>query len=157
AEFVEHGFAYDSAGNRWFNGPDADVMLDDAFARGYCFQMAAAQADRPSQIGLAFSPATRQRSRIDIEGAVWIDSASRTLTDIVFKYVGVTGEQERLKPGGRTLFRSMSNGVVLIDRWSLRFAVPAATLQTRMTARQMASVPLEVHETGAEVAEARWP
>ena len=38
AEFVDSGFVSDSAGTKLFSGPDADVMLDDAFVRGYCFQ-----------------------------------------------------------------------------------------------------------------------
>ena len=34
AAFVDDGFASDSAHARWYSGPDADVMIDDAFARG---------------------------------------------------------------------------------------------------------------------------
>ncbi|MGH9888453.1 MAG: carboxypeptidase-like regulatory domain-containing protein, partial [bacterium] len=98
ADFVERGFAYDSAHVTWFNGPDADVMLDDAFARGYCFQIAASERERPNQVGLAFGPSNRKRGRIDIEGAVWIDSTTRALTDIVFHYLGVDAQTERIHP-----------------------------------------------------------
>jgi hypothetical protein len=42
----------DSAAGAFF-APDADVLLDDGFAVGYCFRVATAGRDR-NQIGLAF-------------------------------------------------------------------------------------------------------
>ena len=68
AEFIERGFVDDSANVAVFNGPDADVMLDDAFPRGYCFRLADADRDRPHQIGLAFEAASHKRGRVDVEG-----------------------------------------------------------------------------------------
>ena len=151
AAFVEHGFAFDSARARWYNGPDADVMIDDAFARGYCFHIADPDTSRPHAIGLGFVRADRKRGHIDIEGTVWIDSVSRSLTDIVFHYVGLDGRSARVHPGGRIAFRTMQNGAAIIDRWYLRF--PAAKPSAPMGP---GGVPLEARESGGEVAHARW-
>jgi hypothetical protein len=150
AAFVEDGFAMDSARARWYSGPDADVMIDDAFARGYCFSIAAADSTRPHAIGLGFSRANRKRGHIDIEGTVWIDSVSRSLTDIVFRFVGLDGRSERLRPGGRIAFRVAHNGAPMIDRWYLRF--PALKPMSANDAGRS----LEAREAGGEVARARW-
>jgi len=151
ATFVEDGFAVDSAHARWYSGPDADVMIDDAFARGYCFSIAGADSSRPHAIGLAFARANRKRGHIDIEGTVWIDSVTRSLTDIVFHYVGLDGRAERYHPGGRIEFHLTQNGAAMIDRWYLRF--PAARPDR---SRNTAAWTLEARESGGEVAHARW-
>jgi hypothetical protein len=159
ADFVQRGFSYDSAGSTWYNGPDAETLLDDAFVRGYCFHVAGAEAARPGQVGLAFSPANRRRGRIDIEGTVWVDSTNLSLTDIVFKFLGTPSIVEKVRPGGKVSFRTMENGTVIIDRWALRSAGP---LQAQMDGdasmrRILSNAVPQIKETGGEVAYARWP
>ena len=155
-EFVQRGFSYDSAGATWYNGPDADTMLDDAFVRGYCFHLASPDSTRPKQVGLAFEPADRRRGRLDIEGTVWIDSTNLSLTDIVFRYLGLPTFVQAAQPGGHVSFRSMQNGTAIIDQWAIRTAGFGRTTPTRMTARQFMNAPLEVQESIGEVARARW-
>src|ERR1035438_10814569 len=118
--FVKSGFATDSAGVQLLFGPDADVLLDEAFARAYSFRLATRARGRPTQVGLRFGPAQRQDGRVDIDGVLWVDTAARALTDIEFGYVGLPPVTARFSPGGRVSFRQMSNGIVLIDRWQLR-------------------------------------
>src|ERR1041384_6005113 len=77
AEFVSQGFLVDSAGASHYLGPDADIMLDEAFAQGYCFRIAEVDRARRRQVGLSFSPARRQTNRSDIDGTVWIDTVAR--------------------------------------------------------------------------------
>lgn len=155
-EFVRRGFSHDSGGATWYNGPDADTMLDDAFVRGYCFHVASPDTTRPKQVGLAFAPADRQRGRIDIEGTVWIDSTSLSLTDIVFGYLGMPTFVQAAQPGGHVSFRSMANGTAIVDRWVIRSGGFAGTPIRRMTPRQIMSAPLVVQESIGEVASARW-
>jgi hypothetical protein len=155
-EFVQRGFSYDSGGATWYNGPDADTMLDDAFVRGYCFHVATPDTTRPKQVGLAFAPADRKRGRIDIEGTVWIDSTSLSLTDIVFRYLGMPTFVQAANPGGRVSFRSMDNGTALVDRWAIRSGGFVRTSSGRMTARQLVNAALEIQESIGEVASARW-
>jgi hypothetical protein len=157
ADFVERGFSYDSAGGTWYTGPDADTMLDEAFVRGYCFHLAETDATRPHQVGLAFGPASRKRGRVDIEGTVWIDSASVSLADVVFKYLGMPVVIDKLDLGGDVRFRTIEDGTTLIDRWRLRTGGLVPRLSGLMTARQVIDAPIEIKETGGEVASARWP
>src|ERR1039458_656170 len=50
ADFVRFGFSTDSLASATFFGPDADVLLNDAFAGAYCFQLADRQRSRPTQV-----------------------------------------------------------------------------------------------------------
>lgn len=116
-DFVERGFAQDSANTRMYYGPDAEVLLDDRFLQGYCIRIEDSERNRPNQVGLGFSAADRKRGRIDIEGALWIDTVGKALRDFDFKFVGVERALGTPTPGGRIWFREMPNGVVLIDHW----------------------------------------
>jgi hypothetical protein len=147
ADFVRYGFAHDdSLGVRVLSGPDADVLLDDGFAAGYCFRIQDATSGRPHQVGLAFFPADHKGGRTDIEGTLWIDTVGRSLRDIDFRYVGMPGNQG-VDPGGHVYFREMPNGVVLIDRWVLR------TGMRSIVRGRVNYVPVE---SGGEIARARW-
>lgn len=119
-DFIRQGFAADSADDRIFYAPDADVLLDDGFSAGYCFHIMDRERRRPNQVGLGFKAADRRRGRIDVDGALWIDTVARALVDIEFRYVGLDAREARFEPGGHVGFREMTNGVVLIDRWFLR-------------------------------------
>ncbi len=152
AEFIERGFVDDSANVSLFNGPDADVMLDDAFARGYCFGLAQPDEARPQQIGLTFEAATHKRGRVDVVGAVWIDSTTRSLVEIVFRYDGIDRRFDKYEPGGRVSFRTMADGTAIIDRWTIR---PIGAPETTRFGLVRIS-PSEMHESGGEVARARW-
>ena len=154
AGFATNGFVADSGSSRVFLGPDADALVDDEFIRSYCLSIAAASNDHPGRVGLAFEPARRALRRIDIAGAVWIDSVHRSVDELEFRYRGLESYEMALRPGGLISFRTMANGVPFIDRWYLRVVVPPDKITER------GYVPrwrLEVHEGGGEMASARWP
>jgi hypothetical protein len=165
-DFVADGFTSDSAEEATFHAPDADVLLDDGFANGYCFHIMEPQRERRNQVGLGFRPADRKRGRIDVDGSLWIDTVARALVDIQFKYVGLPVEAERLNPGGRVEFREMPNGVVLIDRWMLRLigsepdSTTFPTHEPPASQRARFGVPLTrlvLAESGGELARVAWP
>lgn len=155
-DFARTGFLQEAPGGRLFLAPDADVLLDDAFAASYCFSLAKPDRERPTQVGLAFEAAARRRDRVDIDGALWIDTVARALTDIEFGYVGLGRQVEMHRPGGRIAFREMPNGAVLIERWSLRLigahidTVPGGKDRTTLLSKAYAQ------EIGGELARARW-
>jgi hypothetical protein len=165
--FIEQGFASDSVDGATFFAPDAEVLLDDGFAAGYCFHIMDRSRAHPNQVGLGFKAADRRRGRIDVDGALWIDTVARALVDIEFRYVGLDRQLEPYEPGGRVEFREMANGVVLIDRWYLRLAGvepdtanggrrPLAPVgRSREVADGRAS-RLVVAEVGGELARAAW-
>jgi hypothetical protein len=155
---MKDGFVERVDGDWMFNAPDADVLLDEPFAESYCFHLMDLDRARPGQIGLGFLPATRQRGRVDVEGALWIDTLTRSLSDIEFRYSGLDRSVERYRPGGRVAFREMPNGLVVIDRWSLRLV--GTRLDTIGRSRSGAPITRSafiVTETGGEVARASWP
>lgn len=152
AEFVERGFVDDSANVAVFDGPDADVMLDDAFPRGYCFRLADPERDGPQQVGVAFEAASRKRGRVDVEGAVWIDSTTRSLVEIVFRYVGLDHRFDKYEPGGHVSFHTMADGTPSIDRRLIR---PIGVPEASRTGIVVVSTS-DMHESGGEVASARW-
>ncbi|HEY7394689.1 MAG TPA: carboxypeptidase-like regulatory domain-containing protein, partial [Gemmatimonadaceae bacterium] len=159
AEFVRRGFMQiEPDGDRYF-APDADVLLDDQFSSGYCFRVMERNRARPNQVGLGFFAADKRRDRVDIDGALWIDTVARALRDIEFRYVGLGPGLEHYQPGGRIVFREMSNGTVLVDRWSLRLiggkqdTVRSPDVRGRFF--NVRTVPY-ASETGGELGHAVW-
>jgi hypothetical protein len=68
----------------------------------------------------------------------------------------VNSGAERFHPGGYVSFRSMVNGVVLIDRWSIRLA--SASRDTIIDdGRLKFGYSLYAEEEGGELASAAWP
>ncbi len=162
-ECIQYGFVSEQGGARVFDGPDADVLLDDAFAHGYCFRIAKPDAARPTLIGLAFEAANMQSGRVDIAGTLWIDSVARTLSDLIFKYQGLQRAEETPGARGWLSFRALPNGLPVIDQWSLllaaprnarnpRVVVPTTLARTATDSREL----LELYEIGGELASARW-
>jgi len=165
-DFVRRGFMADSEHQEIFYAPDADVLLDQGFAAGYCFRIVSSGRERPNQIGLGFAAADRQRDRVDIDGVLWVDTLARALRDIEHRYVGLDHQIEAMRPGGQVSFREMPNGVVMIDRWSLRLigtTVDSVRTPATLTLGGQLQPPavqlrtsFHATETGGEVARAAW-
>jgi hypothetical protein len=157
-DFARKGFVEEGPRGVVYNAPDAEVLLDTAFSSAYCFRVLT-DRKRPMQVGLGFTVARGEKNRIDVDGALWVDTSARALTDIEFLYKGMDSRVDRLKPGGTISFREMKNGAVIIDSWALRLV--GATVDTVVTGRSGIVMPrqrlnLFVHEHGGEVAHARW-
>ena len=160
-ELAETGFVRETQWGRVFLAPDADVLLGDGFATGYCFSLAKPVPERPNQLGIAFAASGSKRDRVDIEGALWLDTLRRALVDLEFNYVNLGRRVEMLRPGGRVGFREMPNGAVLVDRWTLRLigsTADSVPLRTTETAPQSFQVLTRnyVTESGGVLADARW-
>jgi Carboxypeptidase regulatory-like domain len=167
SQFVHDGFTKDDVAGITFYAPDADALLDDAFIAGYCFRLIRADRDHPTEVGLGFYAASRARSRVDIDGVLWVDTTARQLRRLEFGYVGLDRSLDPARPGGRLSFREMANGVVIIDRWSLRLPVvsndsvaagysPSCVGESCFNAYTLRG-RLDAQETGGEVARISWP
>ena len=158
SEFVQAGFVSDADNGATFYAPDAEALLDDAFIAGYCVRLVKADKSRPSEVGLGFTTPSRARNRVDIDGVLWVDTASRRLQSLEFRYVGLDRRLDDARPGGWVSFREMPNGVVIIDRWSLRLPVVRKdTVFARSTREYVLRDVVDAQETGGEVAQIHWP
>ena len=156
-DFVQAGFSSAASDGRWFHGPDADVLLSESFAGGYCFHLARPDRSRPNQAGLAFVSGSRVPERIDIEGTLWVDTVSRELRDVEFRYAGLDRRTDAYRPGGYIGFRQLGNGVVVIDRWHLRLLAARADTTRDHSNRDAIRVWYDVAERGGELASAAFP
>lgn len=116
-QFADAGFmATDTAGQTLF-APDADVLLDEAFAATHCFRTQRADAGHRGEVGLAFTPARRRSGVVDVAGVVWVDAAVPSLRTLEFRHTGFDPRLDRTPPGGHIEFRTAANGLSFIDRW----------------------------------------
>jgi hypothetical protein len=158
AEFVQAGFLVENSKSQHFLGPDAETLMDDAFRDGYCFHLRDPDKARPNQVGLAFLPARSKEGRVDVDGTLWIDTLARALKEIRFDYIGMDRRILAVHPGGGIHFQELANGIVFIDRWSFR--IPSAESDTTWMAGTNSPTIrtfFGAHESGGEVAIARWP
>ena len=157
SEFVQRGFVADADGSATFYGPDAESLLDDAFIAGYCMRLVKADQSRPSEVGLGFSTPRRVKDRVDIDGVLWVDTVTRRLQSLEFRYVGLDRRLDDARPGGWVSFREMANGVVIIDRWSLRLPAIHADSVYHTGKREFVTRDIvDAQETGGEVAQIAW-
>jgi hypothetical protein len=157
AGFVSRGFLMDSDDGAIYFAPDAETLLDDAFSAGYCFRVMPADRERPNQVGLGFEASNRQRGRVDVDGALWIDTVSRELRDIVFEYRGLPPAIQAERPNGRIEFETLGNGITIVSRWQLS---PVGIEMDSVPGQRPGSVRVfgEVfrYESGGELARASW-
>jgi len=101
---------------------------------------------------------SRARNRVDIDGVLWVDTASRRLQSLEFRYVGLDRRLDDARPGGWVSFREMANGIVIIDRWSLRLPVVRKdSVFSRSTREYVPRDVVDAQETGGEVVQIHWP
>lgn len=157
ATYVQSGFYVEVDGEGYFDAPDAETLLDDAFAAGYCFRVMPRDRSRPREVGLGFEPAARRPGRVDVDGALWIDTVSRELRGMEFRYIGLNRAIEAMEPGGEIIFRTLPNGMVIVERWQLRLIGARVDTVASTRAGMARVVPryFEVH-SGGELASADW-
>jgi hypothetical protein len=157
AGFVRRGFLEDGPDGQTYFAPDAETLLDDAFAAGYCFRVMPAERQRPNLVGLGFEASDRRRGRVDVAGALWIDTVARELSDIEFRYVGLPEGIQGRNPRGRIEFVSLPNGITLVARWQLDLVgLERDSLALRRLGRRDRDYNYFRYMSGGELAHAAW-
>lgn len=113
---ASEGFVRATDEDTLYFGPDAEVLLSDAFARTHCFQTV--PGERPGRVGLAFEPLDRRRS--DIRGVLWLDEATAELRVLEFAYTGPIAGAVAEEHRGRMAFRRLPSGRWIVDEWWIR-------------------------------------
>ncbi len=115
-QLVDSGFIVAHGDSAVFYGPDAQVLLSDAFAGAYCFAVRSGTRSRQGRLALMFRPSGRS-SVSTIEGELWIDPAGAGLERLEFRYQPVG----RL-PGGSGFvdFARLSSGAWIVESWTIR-------------------------------------
>lgn len=120
---VDSGFVTQaSGGGLEFHAPDAPLLLSDAFGRSHCFRLVAGPDSVKGEVGLAFRP-TRDRRVPEIEGALWVDTATARLRALDYRYTNVGEPYPDSLAHGRVRYRALPDGEWVVDRWWIR--VPA--------------------------------
>lgn len=147
-----------------YYAPDAEVLLDSAFARSHCISFRGESAANPGDVGLAFTPLphpkTQGDSLIDVSGTIWLRQQSPVLHSIDFQFTNtsdVRSSSDTLA-GGSMVYREMPNSTAFVTRWSVH--VPervSRTITVRGRAVPTSPTVSAIREAGGEVAGAHWP
>ncbi|MFC1661198.1 carboxypeptidase regulatory-like domain-containing protein [Gemmatimonadota bacterium] len=119
ANLLEGGFIQpDESGGFYFYGPDATVLLSDAFLDTHCFHLEV-DAQRHRMLGLSFQP-LRPTARPDIRGTLWLDRETARLQFLEYGYTWSPWVEATGVAGGRVQFEELPNGAWIIRRWWIR-------------------------------------
>lgn len=117
-DLVEHGFIRADGDGLVFYGPDAQVLLSDAFLNDYCWYVQRDRDRRESVVGLAFEPV--QRASPGIQGVLWLDARTGALQYLEYHYTNVPGRGPEDLTGGRIEFARIPEGGWIVQRWWIR-------------------------------------
>jgi Carboxypeptidase regulatory-like domain len=102
-----------------YYGPDAEVLLSDAFRRDHCYSIVEGDRERRGLIGLAFEPIVG-REIADVRGTFWLDSRTFELRFIEFRYTRLPPTEFISRVGGEVHFTRAPGGAWIVSRWYLR-------------------------------------
>ena len=113
------GFSIRRDTSRFYYAPDAAILLSDAFVNGHCF--GTRRGGPAGSVGLTFRP-QQVSSRVDIDGVLWLDSATAELRTVEYRYVTSSRRQDA-GGGGYVSFGRYPSGLWGVQRWAIRFPV----------------------------------
>jgi hypothetical protein len=123
-----HGYQRsDVDGRIVYFGPDANVLLSDAFLRDHCFRLVSGGRSRRGLVGLGFAP-VEGRTRAEVVGTLWLDERTFELRFVEFAYTVVPSSADSANTGGEVHFSRLDSGAWIIRRWFIRLPVIAKPL-----------------------------
>jgi hypothetical protein len=115
-----HGYVVDDgAGNLVYLAPDVDVLLSDLFVRDHCFHAIQGRGAKEGMIGLAFEPMSARRVA-DIAGVLWLDSATRELRRLEYKYTRMPIDVDSPHLASYIDYARLPSGAWIVHRWAIR-------------------------------------
>lgn len=132
-ELLAEGFVRpDGGGGYTYYGPDASVLLSDAFLEAHCFGLIASPQD-PSRIGLSFQPVRARGGAAGIEGTLWLGLQDARLRTLEYRYTWSPWPEASGFAGGQVDFEELPEGAWYIRRWWIR--MPRMTRDVGLMAR----------------------
>ena len=105
-------------------GPDADVLLSEAFLDTHCFDVRIGSDDNRGLVGLTFRPIPK-RKQPEIAGTLWLNPRTSELHYIEYRFTPLPNGIKSDNIGGRTYFTRLQNGAWIVNKWYLRLPVAA--------------------------------
>lgn len=119
-ELLTDGYVVRTRDTTEYRAPSLDVLASDEFVSSHCFRI---QADAvPDRIGVAFEPLRAARGYVDVSGTLWLDRATRALSQVEFAYTNLPRQIARLA-GGRIDLQRLRDSSWVVTRWELRMPV----------------------------------
>ena len=117
---VTQGYVVPGEKGSTYFGPDEATLLSPGFLATHCFHLNRRVIAGRSQLGLRFEPVAG-RKLPDIAGTMWVDTDSRALSEVDYRYRNV-GPEERLggTATGRVEFMALPEGWWVVSRWNIR-------------------------------------
>lgn len=152
------GYRWERRDHFWYNAPDAEVLLSEAFIRGHCFRLSGVSAEHADRIGVAFAPTedAGRRGVADLLGTLWFDRESGELRRLDFAYVGLPAKVEAAGARGAVDFLRLPDDVWVVSGWELR--IPKITMRHVQTPYERGIIEDAVNVvriTGGEVVTVR--
>ncbi len=134
---VYGGFARFSTEASEFWGPDAGVLLSDAFLDTHCLRLGSGGGEL---VGLEFEPVPNRRVA-DIAGTMWLDAATAALQRVDYRYVNLPVPRRLMEatPGGVVRFQGLPDGTWIIPSWHIRMFL-AGEAEHFLTGRPVATL-----------------
>jgi hypothetical protein len=147
AELMRDGFVRVKGDSISYFGPDAQVLLSDAFHAGHCFGVRRRGGERAGLIGLTFAPTPERRGSYGVQGTLWLDDATGELSHLEFNWTRLPFSARLADFGGRVDFRRLESGAWIVSEWVLRMPRQRVAVRHRGVGLEIA-----LREEGGEVA-----
>lgn len=159
-DLAEGGYVRDEDGYLFYYGPDATVLLSDAFLATHCFSLVADTETGEGEgrmTGLAFEPVDG-RDTTDIRGTMWLDAGTLRLDRVEFNYTGLPRLPGRELARGEVRFLELPDGRWIVRDWFIQvpLLVERRALGAGGAARDRYMVT-GVQELGSEVMRVEGP
>jgi hypothetical protein len=138
-----------------YYGPDAAVLLSDAFLDTHCFGIVDSPDEEPHLVGLGFTPL--RQGRPDITGTLLLRRDTGRLERVEFTYTGLGRRPGVELARGAMRFAELPDGRWIVRDWSIRAPLLALERQPVGGAFRERVVVTGVQEQGSEVLSATGP
>jgi hypothetical protein len=121
-DLIENGFVRPASdGGYNYYGPDASVLLSDAFLDTHCFRLVLDE-ERSDEVGLGFQP-VQSGGTPDIAGTLWMEAETARLKVLEYSYTWAPWAVARGAARGEVHFENLPTGAWVVSNWWIRMPI----------------------------------